>query len=223
VLPAASFLEQDGTTTNFYGRVQALKEVFRPRERRDADGNTLSACAPDWMIFTKLALLLGAEWTTLSVADWTSQIATLPSALPSEVRFTAASGLSSAVPAAPEDTFLLLSGSLLYDGGESFGYTSQLKQVVPEPFIKLNRKDARKLGIENKALVEVRTVRGSVKVRAKVGREVKESTAWLPWRLRDIRANTLLDANAPGTFARIAKVEDAPNEGELSPVVMTAE
>src|SRR5690606_5466932 len=59
VLPVASFLEQEGSTTSFYGKVQQLTQVFKPRERLDEDGYVLSACAPDWIIFTKLLLLLG--------------------------------------------------------------------------------------------------------------------------------------------------------------------
>src|SRR5262249_50884422 len=74
VLPAASFLEQDGTTTNFAGKVQNLKQAFRPRERRDDKGNTLAACAPDWVIFAKLAQLLGKDLgytaTAQITADW---------------------------------------------------------------------------------------------------------------------------------------------------------
>jgi NADH-quinone oxidoreductase subunit G len=221
VLPAASFLEQDGTTTNFAGRVQELNQVFRPRERRDDAGHTLSACAPDWMIFTKLALLLGADWPYKSVADWTAQNPLLPAALPGATNFAIASGqVGRAGTLSSGGALRLLTGNLLYDGGESFVHSSRLGLVVPEPFIKINRADARKLGIENRALVEIKTNKGSAKVRAKVGREVKEGTAWLPWRLKDVRANALLDGES--TLVTITKLEDAPKENELEPVVVTA-
>lgn len=220
VLPAASFLEQDGTTTNFHGRVQKLKQVFKPRERRDEDGSTLSACAPDWMIFTKLGLLLGADWHIASVNDWTTQNRLLSPALPSERRFTAASGQVSAPSAGADNTLQLFAGSYQYDGGESFQYSSQLNLVVPDPFVKLHRADARKIGIENKALVEITTSRGTARVRANVGRDVKQGTAWIPQRLRDVRSNALLDPNAGITLITITKLADAPKE-ELAPVVVT--
>jgi NADH-quinone oxidoreductase subunit G len=223
VLPAASFLEQDGTTTNFHGRVQNLHQVFRPRERRDDEGNTLSACAPDWMIFTKLALLLGADWPYKTVADWMEQNRELPVALPVETQFVPAGGqVAAASTPAPEGALRLATGPLLYDGGESFDYCSRLGLVVPEPFIKIHRADARKLDIENKALVEIKTSRGTAKVRADVGREVKPGTAWLPRRLKDVRANAMLEPGAETNWVTITQLEAAPQEDPNEPVVVTA-
>jgi NADH-quinone oxidoreductase subunit G len=223
VLPAASFLEQDGTTTNFHGRVQNLQQVFRPRERRDEAGHTLSACAPDWMIFTKLALLLGAQWPYKTVGDWTAQNHELPAALSGEAHFVAASGELGA-PSTPSsaDSLRLICGPLLYDGGESFRYSSCLTHVVPEPFVKIHRADARKLGIENKALVEIKTNRGTAQVRANVGRDVKPGTAWLPQRLKDLRASALLAAGEQSTLVTITKLEDAPQADPTEPIVVTA-
>jgi len=220
VLPAASFMEQDGSTTNFYGRVQNLKQVFRPRERRDEAGNTLSACAPDWMIFTKLAMLLGAENSITGVSDLTTQFKTLEVTESETALFAAASGQVSTPAASGEGQFNLVAGNLLYDGGESFKYSSRLHLVVPEPFVKLNRADARKMGIATGALVEVKTERGSVGVKAKVGRDVKAGNAWMPRRLRDVRLNALVGSGS--TLVTITKLEDAPAIDELKPVVVTA-
>jgi NADH-quinone oxidoreductase subunit G len=220
VLPAASFMEQDGTVTNFAGRVQKLQQVFRPRERRDEAGNTLSACAPDWMIFTKLALLLGTDWTQKSVADWTALAAQLPEALPAPKHFASASGALSTPGAAPEGQLNLVSGPLHYDGGESFQHSSRLHLVVPQPFVKLHRNDARKLGVETGAIVELKTARGVVQAEAKVGRDVKEGTAWMPWRSREVRFNTLSDGGS--TPVTVTKIEDAPAPKALEPVVVTA-
>ncbi|MBV9470927.1 MAG: molybdopterin-dependent oxidoreductase, partial [Abitibacteriaceae bacterium] len=214
VLPAASFMEQDGTTTNFHGKVQNLKQVFRPRERRDDDGNTLSACAPDWIIFTKLAQLLGKDFGYTRVGDWTQQFKALPALTPNEVRFTPVTYEAS--PAvAPEGTFQLLTGNLLYDGGESFPYCDRLNRVVPEPFVYINRADARKLGIENLALVEVKSARGAVQVRAKLGREVKAGTVWMPRRLRAVQVNRIIEVDKPYTAVTLTKLQDAPPKETL--------
>jgi NADH dehydrogenase/NADH:ubiquinone oxidoreductase subunit G len=219
VLPAASFLEQSGTTTNFHGLVQNLKRVFRPRERRDEQGNTLAASAPDWMIFTKLAMLLGAQWKYLNAAEWTVQHQLVPPALPGEKQFVPASEQGNTL-ALPGGQLLLSTSPVLYDGGEMCALSPRLHLVVPEPYVKLHRADARKLDVENRALVEVRTSRGMALVRAKVGREVPQGTAWIPWRLRDVRASALLEGES--TLATVTKIEDAPTENELEPVVMTA-
>jgi len=209
VLPAASFLEQEGSTTNFYGKVQQLTQVFKPRERLDKDGYTLSASAPDWIIFTKLLLLLGQEEVPTSVADWGRQFAELSPPKPVLSSFAPARE-SRELPVAPEGTLRLLSGSVLYDGGESFGYCDSLNQVVPAPFAKIHRKDAKALGLTEGDYVEISGPRGSVKVLAKIGRDVKEGTVWMPWRLQDVRLNQLT-ANVESTFVNVQKCA-APTE-----------
>src|SRR5699024_777702 len=98
-------------------------------------------------------------------------------------------------------------------------HSSRLHLVVPEPFVKLHRSDARKLGVATGAIVELKTARGTATVKAKVGRDVKEGTAWIPRRLRDVRFNALSDgASTPVT---ITKIEDAPAPKELEQVVVT--
>lgn len=97
-------------------------------------------------------------------------------------------------------------------------YRDRLKRVVPQPFVAINRSDARVLGIEHDALVEVRTARGAVQVRAKVGRAVKAGTAWMPRLLRDVQFNMLCENDAPFTAATLTKIQDAPPR-ELSSVM----
>ena len=207
VLPAATFLEQDGTTTNFAGQVQALKQAFRPRERRDEMGATLSACAPDWLIFTKLMQLLGKDSGVRNVGEWTQRFRALPQNVKASPEFVAVN-FEAQSSTRNDGEFQILHGALLMDGGESFGYCDRLNRVVPEPFVQIARVDARKLGIENKAMVEVKTSRGVVQVLAKVGRAVKEGTIWMPTRLRDVNVNQLLDGAT--TFATLTKIADAP-------------
>jgi NADH-quinone oxidoreductase subunit G len=218
VLPAASFLEQDGTTTNFHGKSQNLRQAFRPRERRDEQGNTLSACAPDWVIFTKLLQLVGKDSGVTSVAQWTQKFRALP------VQENAASSFApvayeTSSEVVPEGAFRLLSGPLLMDGGESFKYCDRLKRVVPEPFVQINRRDARGLGIGHNDLVEVKSGRMSTHVRAKVGRAVKEGTVWMPQRLRDVQMNQMMQPGAL-TSVSITKLEDAPAEPQQT--IMTS-
>jgi predicted molibdopterin-dependent oxidoreductase YjgC len=200
-------VEQEGTTTNFAGKVQTLKQVFKPRERRDAHGNTLSACAPDWMIFTKLLQLLGKDQGITSVAGWTQRFRALASTQNAAPSF-ATVNYEAAPAVLPEGSLRLLSGPILYDGGDSFPHCPRLNLVVPEPFVALHRSDARKLGIENGALVEVKGAKGRVRVLAKVGRNVKEGTVWMPRRLRDVQINQLVDAKAPLHAVTITKIAD---------------
>jgi len=204
VLPAASFLEQDGSTTNFYGKVQPLQQVFRPRERLDDEGHVLSACAPDWVIFTKVLLLLGQQDVPTSAAAWGASFDKLPLVAAAKSTFAAASAPE--VPATPEGSLRLISSSVLYDGGESFAYCDSLNQVVPEPYVKIHRNDARALNLAEGDYVEIQAPRGSVKVLAKIGRDVKPGMVWMPWRLREVRLNQLT-SNVESTFVTLHKCE----------------
>jgi NADH-quinone oxidoreductase subunit G len=65
VLPAASMAEKDGCFTNCEGRVQRLHRAFAP----------VGECKPDWLIFSEVAALLGAEGGPVSARDITCMIA----------------------------------------------------------------------------------------------------------------------------------------------------
>lgn len=65
VLPAASMAEKDGCYTNCEGRVQRLHRAFAP----------VGECKPDWLIFSEVAALLGAEGGPVSARDITCMIA----------------------------------------------------------------------------------------------------------------------------------------------------
>ena len=90
------------------------------------------------------------------------------------------------------------------DGVESFGYCESLNQVVPEPSAKIHRKDANKIELPAGDYMEVSGPRGSVKVLAKIGRDVKEGTVWMPLRLRNVRLNQLT-ANVESTCVNVQK------------------
>jgi predicted molibdopterin-dependent oxidoreductase YjgC len=163
------------------------------------------------MIFTKLAQLFGADWGITQVQQWTQQFKALPVATPAEAKFSAVADI--ATPAVlPAGSLRLITGALLYDGGESFPHSERLNRVVPAPFVHINRADARRMGIETGALVEVKSGRGAVQVRTKVGRIVKEGTVWMPRRLRDVQMNKIVNSKEAFTAVTLQKLEDAPRE-----------
>ncbi len=208
VLPAASFLEQDGTTTNFHGKMQVLKAAFRPRERRNENGETLSACAPDWIIFTRLAQILGADWGWRSPSDLTRAFQAIPNS-ENDWKFAPANASSldeAKSSTAPLGSFKVVTGTLFYDGGESLQYCERLGRVVPKEFVTINRSDARKIGVENNDTVEIKGEWGRATALVKVGRAVKEGTVFVPRRLRDLQLNKI----APGNGALVSLTKTAP-------------
>jgi predicted molibdopterin-dependent oxidoreductase YjgC len=216
VLPAASFLEQDGTTTNFHGKVQVLKLAFRPRERRNEEGETLSACAPDWVIFAKLAQVLGDDWGWRQPSDATRAFKAIPES-GGEWKFAPAQNDSFAEGLAPQGALRVVTGQVFYDGGESFQYCERLGRVVPQPFVTINRSDARKLGLNADDTIEIKGDWGSATALVKVGRAVAEGTIFIPRRLRDLQLNKI--APGAGSFVTIQKTappiheEERPSDG----------
>ncbi len=206
--PLPAFLEQDGTTTNFHGKVQDLKAAFRPRERRNDEGETLSACAPDWIIFTRLAQILGADWGWRQASDASRAFKAIPQS-DSDWKFAAANALSmeeANASTAPLGSFKVVTGTLLYDGGESLGYCERLGRVVPQEFVTIHRSDARKIGVEPNDTVEIKGEWGRATALVKVGRAVKQGTVFVPRRLRDLQLNKI----APGNGALVSLTKIAP-------------
>jgi formate dehydrogenase alpha subunit len=65
VLPAASFLEQDGTFTNGERRIQRLQPALPPP----------AEARPDWQVIRDAGVALGLDWSYPSVADVLDEIA----------------------------------------------------------------------------------------------------------------------------------------------------
>lgn len=66
LLPSATYVERDGTFTNFQGRIQRLNPAYAPR------GEAL----PAWQIYTRLARGLGHAWSYSSAEAVLNDIAT---------------------------------------------------------------------------------------------------------------------------------------------------
>ena len=107
---------------------------------------------------------------------------------------------------APLGSFKVVTGTLLYDGGESLGYCERLGRVVPQEFVTIHRSDARKIGVEPNDTVEIKGEWGRATALVKVGRAVKQGTVFVPRRLRDLQLNKI----APGNGALVALTKIAP-------------
>ncbi len=102
---------------------------------------------------------------------------------------------------------------------------SGLDAKQPESFVEIHPSDAKKRGIADGDLVEVRTRRGAVRVRAILSRQVRRGCIWTPLHFAEARANVLTnDVGDPVTqtaeykvcAAEVARVEPAAG-GERFP------
>lgn len=75
------------------------------------------------------------------------------------------------------------------------GRVNKLNQHISAPFLEIHPNDARRRGIENETVVEVKGKRGSAKVKAKLTDEVKEGNCFLPMHWGRILGNDFGRAN----------------------------
>lgn len=103
-----------------------------------------------------------------------------------------------------EYPFILTTGRILYhyNAGAMTTRTQGLMEISGEGFIEINFRDADRLGIANGDKVKVRSRRGEITARARVGRKVSEGETWMPFHFPDSPVNVLTNA-ALDEFARI--------------------
>lgn len=212
VLPAVSWAECDGTFTNLERRVQRA-----PKAVRDPD----SKAAPDWMIIEHLAGLLGSKWGHINEQAVTSEIS---QAVPMYAGLTwealGDQGLQwdaasvrpaaeqrpveqSALPASSDYPLSLVSGTVLFDGGNLFRRTPHLHGIAYPSVVGLNPADAQQLGVESGAEVTVASKHGKVTLAVKVDQQVQAGTAWIPESLPGAPVGALLN----GSDVAFVKVE----------------
>jgi len=68
---------------------------------------------------------------------------------------------------------------------------SGLDAKQSEAFVELHPRDAKKRGIEDRALVDVVTRRGTVRLRALLSRQVQPGCIWMPMHFAEARANVV--------------------------------
>ena len=219
VLPAASFLEKDGTFTNFDRRVQRVRPALAPPGEARADFEIIRA----------LGEALGADLGCVTPADAFDEMASLTPTFagisharldregaiawpcrspdgPDErqlylERFATPSGKAqiAAIPYAPSGEepdrafpILLVTGRRLehYNSGTMTRRTADL-ELVPEELIELHPDDALDLGLADRDRVRVASRRGSIEVKAHVTARVSPGEAFIGFHFPDVLANLL--------------------------------
>jgi NADH-quinone oxidoreductase subunit G len=207
VLPAVSWAEQDGTFTNLERRVQRAPKAL---------GNPQSKAAPDWMILDHLATYFDAQWGHTSAQAVTAEIAQAApiyngltwealgdqglqwSAADHSYVRPAMSYARAVQPDLPkvENGLMLMSGTVLYDGGNLFGLTKQMKNMAFGAEVRLNPMDGEKLGAADGATVTVRSDYGALTLAVKLDAAIKPGVAWIPESLPGAPVGALLNGGA---------------------------
>jgi formate dehydrogenase alpha subunit len=219
VLPAASFLEKDGTYTNTERRVQMIRKVIEP----------VGDCKPDWIILNEIMKRLGMEVDYKSTSDIMDEINTL---VPSyggiahdriqEVglqwpcldrdhpgtpilhveKFARPNGMGLFTVndferigerISDEFPFIMTTGRVThqYHTGTMTRKIWTLHREYPHGFVEINSKDALELGIKEHQMVRITSARGSITAMAAITDRINEKTVFMPFHFAESPVNRL--------------------------------
>ena len=225
VLPAASFLESDGTYTNGERRVQRIRKAI------DSPGQAKE----DWLIVAELAEKMGFDILAgPTPADIWAEISSLTPNFrgidyerlesaegvqwpaPNKEHqgtmvmhqeefsrglgnFTAPEFIEPNEKASSEYPFILITGRNLfhYNAGTQTRRSS-LVEFRETDYLEIHQEDAEKLGIENDEEVWLTSPRHRIKMVAKLGQTVRKGNLFTTFHFPEIGLNSVLSASADG-------------------------
>jgi NADH-quinone oxidoreductase subunit G len=198
VLPAANFVEEQGTVTNNEGKVQMAREVRPPAFEAMRNGE----------IFASIASAMGRSLGPTAVAQVFAEITRL---VPSYrgLRFEALDGAGAfTVPAQdaahidPVDVpvptprraegFALVTGDCMFHSGYLSRHSANLEMLSAEPYIEMSPRDGHELGLTEQASVTVKSHHGEARVRLKFNKRFPDGVVFIPENFADLRLNRLL-------------------------------
>lgn len=221
VLPAASFLEREGTYTNTDRRVQMIHKVIEP----------IGDSKPDWQIMVEIMKRLGMEVNYQEPSDimdeineatviyggitherirevgiqWPCPDKTHPGTPILHVgEFKRGKGLFTVNDfellgdqRSEEYPFILTTGRVThqYHTGTMTRKVWTLALEYPKGFVEIHTNDAKALGIKNHQMVRITSARGSILAPALVTERINEKTVFIPFHFAESPANRLTGQN----------------------------
>ncbi|WP_298267163.1 molybdopterin-dependent oxidoreductase [Geobacter sp.] len=208
VLPACSFAEKDGSFTSVGKAVQRVRKAIKPIDQAKSDFEILadlSATIGDGKRYRDVAEVFAeiasnvpayAGLTLEGLGDTGHIYAVSPKprfiSVPSDLVVTEAGKLA------------LVTGSALYHCGTMSLYGEGPMYVCPEGYVELSRVDAKRLGVEDDAVLTVKSKNGEVKLKAKVGNRMPEGVVFTPYHFADQSINSITDGS-PVTWVTVSK------------------
>lgn len=217
VLPAASFLEREGTYTNTDRRVQMIHKVIEP----------IGDSKPDWEIMAEIMKRLGMDVSYESPSDIMDEINIATdiyggitherirevgiqwpcpdkehpgTAILHVGEFKRGKGMFTVNDfeflgdqRSDEFPFLLTTGRVThqYHTGTMTRKIWTLALEYPKGFVEINTKDAKDLGIKDHQPVRITSARGSIVAPAMVTDRINEKTIFVPFHFAESPANRL--------------------------------
>lgn len=221
VLPALGWSEKDGTYTNLERRIQL--------QRKAVD---TSSGMEDWRILSEISNMMGYKMNYSGTERIMEEIAAV-SPLHRDLAYKEIStgdclwpyngeplrGEIKEVPVAAETThdykadFYLALERPLFHSGTLSRKSSALRQIYPEPTLKIGSQHAEKLGLKEGDSVNISTTQGSVSVPVSIDDSIKDNKVLLSNNFEGKGIFSLLDYNidpitkAPGIEGCEVKIE----------------
>ncbi len=230
VLPAASYLEKEGTFTNTDRRVQLIDKALMP----------LGESRPDWRILLDLMQALGHEHTYASPEDVFEEMRTLIPAYagmtyarlrdeqglcwpcPSldhpgtpilhQTTFTRGKGLFTkndfavrGQQCSEEFPFILVTGRLAhqYHTGSMTRRSWALEREAPVAQLEMHPEDAKNIGVKDTWTVKVSSAHGFVYAQVHITKNITRGHVFLPFHFVESAANILTSHKYLDPFVKI--------------------
>ncbi len=170
VLPGATFVERDGTLTDWEGRRQEVHAAVDPP----------GAARADYAILAETARRLGKPIGCRTITDVRKELdAVLGNSSGAQVSQSKTE--TNTNTSSLDGGVRLLTYRLLYDDGSRMRDTAGLRELTAGAFVELNPADAERAGVEDGQNVLVSSAHGSLKVRAQISKGIREGVAFVPW------------------------------------------
>lgn len=212
VLPAASFGEKDGTTTNLEGRISNVSQKITPR----------GTSRPDWMIATELGLCLGVDLGVSSLDDLkrkmvNSVVAFAPS---SDAKAMQGDGVlmareapvsisRSSTTAADRNSYnyRLVVSRTMYDAAQTTITSPSLAGIITETSVHVHPLDLARIGVVDGTNVRVGIDSITIVVPVRAHNGVHRGTAWLPYNHTGVDIRPLLKISGDFVDVRIEAIK----------------
>ena len=212
VLPAASYGEKNGTTTNLEGRISNVTQKITPR----------GTSRPDWMIATELSIAMAVDIGVSSLEDLSEKlVSTVVAFAPSsDGKSTNGDGVLmaretpvtiSGKASKPVDrnayNYRLVVSRTMYDSAQSTASSPSLVGIVTDAAIFVNPLDLARIGVADGTSVRVGAEGTNIVIAIKAHNGVHRGVAWLPFNHTGVDIRPLLNIASDVVDVRIEPIK----------------
>jgi formate dehydrogenase alpha subunit len=222
VLPGASFAEKDGTFTNTERRVQRVRQAIKPvgdskedwviicelAGKMGAKGFAFESSKAVMQEINKLTPAYGGvtyeRLDDLGSLQWPCPAEDHPGTpYLHKGKFSRGLGKFFAIEFKEPDEqpnedypFTLTTGRLMFHfhTGSMTRRSEKLHNEVPEAYVEINEKDAKKIGLNGHKRVRVTSRRGQIELGVRVTDDIKRGVIFIPFHFAEAAANTLTNS-----------------------------